>query len=99
MQMASPTQRVMAPLAMNTSQSCCRWPTLLWGTSSAVRTASTPGMARASEASMFRILARGYWERMAEPWTMPSISTSSQYSPVPSTFSRTSVRKARSPTW
>ena len=72
-QMASPTQRVMSPLAMNTSQSCWMWPTLLLGTSSAVRTASTPGRARAALASMSSTRARGYWERTAEAWTMPSI--------------------------
>ena len=47
---------------------------------------------------MFSTLARGYWERTAEAWTMPSRYRSSQYSPVPSTLPRTSARKARSPT-
>ena len=42
--------------------------------------------------------ALGYSERTAEAWTMPGRATSSQYSPRPSTLSRTSERKARSPT-
>ena len=58
-QRASPTQRVTSPLAIITSQSYCKWPTLLWGTSSAVSTASTPGRARAAEASISSTLARG----------------------------------------
>ena len=71
---------------------------MLWGTSSAVRTASTPGRARAAEGSMSSTLARGYWERTAEACAMPSRYRSSQYAPVPSTLARTSVRKARAPT-
>ena len=47
---------------------------------------------------MSSTLARGYFERTADAYTMPSISTSSGYSPYPSTFSRTSSRKACFPT-
>ena len=42
--------------------------------------------------------ALGYSDRTAEAWTMPSMRTSSTYSPRPRTLSRTSERKARSPT-
>ena len=55
---ASPTQRVMSPTSIITSQSCCRWPTLLCGTSFAVSTPTTPSIASASEASMETTRAR-----------------------------------------
>ena len=97
-QTASPTQRVMLPFAIITSQSCCRCPTLLLGTSSAVSTSSTPGSASAFSQWMSITLARGYFERTADAYTIPSISTSSGYSPYPSTFSLTSRRKAFFPT-
>ena len=69
---ASPTQRVMLPSAMNTSQSCWICPTLLTGTSSALKTARTPGSLSASDASILSTLALGQTERTAEAWTIPS---------------------------
>ena len=69
---ASPTHRVTSPTAIITSQSCWRWPTLLWGTSRAVSTPSTPGRARAFSVRISRIRALGYLERRAEAYTIPS---------------------------
>ena len=71
---------------------------MLQGTSWAVSTPTTPSMAWASSASMDSTRARAYCERTADRWAMFSISTSSGYTPVPSTLSRTSTRNARLPT-
>ena len=97
-QSASPSYLVISPSSIKTSQSWKIWPTLLFGTSLAVRTPITPGRASALVVSILRTLALGNLLLIADPTFISSKIMSSTYSPMPRTLSWASILINSSPT-
>ena len=97
--MGSPQKWTSSPTGTSTHWSRLRWPTLTWpGSSAAVSTARTPGRALASAVSMDLMMALGYSERTAPPWSMPGRWMSSVYSATPRALAGASTRGRFSPT-